>query len=56
MKASRITCVKPAGTTSLVLGTSSGIHAWHDGKLIFVRIRVKGNEAIYGYLLLNQSS
>ena len=25
--ASRTTCVKPAGTTSLVLGTSSGIHA-----------------------------
>jgi len=28
-KASRITCVKPSGTTSCVLGTSSGIHAWH---------------------------
>ena len=28
--ASRTTCVKPAGTTSLVLGTSSGIHAWHN--------------------------
>jgi ribonucleoside-triphosphate reductase len=27
--AERVTCVKPAGTTSLVLGTSSGIHAWH---------------------------
>ena len=27
--AARVTCVKPAGTTSLVLGTSSGIHAWH---------------------------
>jgi len=26
-KAARTTCVKPAGTTSLVLGTSSGIHA-----------------------------
>jgi ribonucleoside-triphosphate reductase len=29
-KAARTTCVKPAGTTSLVLGTSSGIHAWHN--------------------------
>ena len=28
--AARTTCVKPAGTTSLVLGTSSGIHAWHN--------------------------
>ena len=32
--AARITCVKPAGTTSLVLGTSSGIHAWHDNYYI----------------------
>jgi ribonucleoside-triphosphate reductase (thioredoxin) len=29
-QAARTTCVKPAGTTSLVLGTSSGIHAWHN--------------------------
>lgn len=27
--ASRTTCIKPAGTTSCVLGTSSGIHAWY---------------------------
>ena len=26
----RTTTVKPAGTTSLTLGTSSGIHAWHN--------------------------
>ena len=47
--ASRTTCVKPAGTTSLVLGTSSGIHAWHDEHYIR-RIRVGKNEAIYEYL------
>lgn len=29
-KAARATVVKPSGTTSCVLGTSSGIHAWHD--------------------------
>ena len=29
-KAARTTTVKPAGTTSLTLGTSSGIHAWHN--------------------------
>tara|TARA_R100000988_G_scaffold103748_1_gene84631 strand:+ start:301 stop:2160 length:1860 start_codon:yes stop_codon:yes gene_type:complete len=50
--AARITCVKPAGTTSLVLGTSSGIHAWHDDYYIR-RIRVGKNEAIYSYLLNN---
>lgn len=47
--AARTTCVKPAGTTSLVLGTSSGIHAWHN-KYYIRRIRVGKNEAIYGHL------
>jgi ribonucleoside-triphosphate reductase len=28
--AARTTTIKPSGTTSCVLGTSSGIHAWHD--------------------------
>jgi ribonucleoside-diphosphate reductase alpha chain len=49
-KAARTTCVKPAGTTSLVLGTSSGIHAWHNDYYIR-RLRVGKNEAIYNYLL-----
>jgi ribonucleoside-diphosphate reductase alpha chain len=48
-KAARTTTVKPAGTTSLTLGTSSGIHAWHNDYYIR-RIRVGKNEAIYGYL------
>ena len=47
--AARTTCVKPAGTTSLTLGTSSGIHAWHNDYYIR-RIRVGKNEAIYDYL------
>jgi len=47
--AARCTCVKPAGTTSLTLGTSSGIHAWHNDFYIR-RIRVGKNEPIYGYL------
>mgnify|MGYP003635793653 FL=1 len=51
-KAARTTCVKPAGTTSLVLGTSSGIHAWHNDYYIR-RLRVGKNEAIYTYLLNN---
>lgn len=48
-KAARATTVKPAGTTSLTLGTSSGIHAWHNDYYIR-RIRVGKNEAIYTYL------
>ena len=51
-KAARTTCVKPAGTTSLALGTSSGIHAWHSEYYIR-RIRVGKNEAIYNYLVEN---
>ena len=48
-RAARVNCVKPSGTTSLVLGTSSGIHAWHDEYYIR-RIRVGKNEALYTYL------
>jgi ribonucleoside-triphosphate reductase len=48
-KAARCTTVKPAGTTSLALGTSSGIHAWHSEHYIR-RLRVGKNEAIYTYL------
>ena len=48
-KAARTTTVKPSGTSSLVLGSSSGIHAWHD-KFYIRRIRVGKNEAIYTYL------
>jgi ribonucleoside-diphosphate reductase alpha chain len=51
-KAARCTTVKPAGTTSLTLGTSSGIHAWHN-KYYVRRIRVGKNESMYGYLLNN---
>ena len=48
-KSARTTTVKPAGTTSLTLGTSSGIHAWHNDYYIR-RVRVGKNEAIYPYL------
>jgi ribonucleoside-diphosphate reductase alpha chain len=48
-KAARITCVKPSGTSSLVLGTSSGIHAWHDEYYVR-RMRIGKNEAMYTYL------
>ena len=48
-KSARTTTVKPAGTTSLTLGTSSGIHAWHNDYYIR-RIRVGKNESMYKYL------
>ena len=51
-KSARTTTVKPAGTTSLTLGTSSGIHAWHNDFYVR-RIRVGKNEAIYTYLAIN---
>ena len=47
--AARITCVKPSGTSSIVLGTSSGIHAWHDQYYIR-RVRVGKEEPLYKYL------
>jgi ribonucleoside-diphosphate reductase alpha chain len=51
-ESARTTTVKPAGTTSLALGTSSGIHAWHNDYYIR-RIRVGKNESIYTYLSTN---
>jgi ribonucleoside-diphosphate reductase alpha chain len=51
-KAARCTTVKPSGTTSMVLGTSSGVHAWHDNYYIR-RMRLGKNEALYTYLLIN---
>jgi ribonucleoside-diphosphate reductase alpha chain len=51
-KAARVTTVKPSGTSSLVLGTSSGIHAWHNDYYIR-RIRVGKNEAIYTHLSIH---
>ena len=48
-KAARVTTVKPSGTSSLVLGTSSGIHAWHNDFYVR-RMRLGKNEALYQYL------
>lgn len=50
--AARCTTIKPSGTSSLTLGTSSGIHAWHNDYYLR-RIRVGKNEAIYTYLAVN---
>jgi ribonucleoside-diphosphate reductase alpha chain len=50
--AARTTTIKPSGTTSLVVGSSSGIHAWHNDHYIR-RMRVGKNEAMYNYVKQN---
>lgn len=50
--AARTTTVKPSGTSSLVVGSSSGIHAWHAPYYIR-RMRVGKNEAMYEYMAIN---
>jgi ribonucleoside-triphosphate reductase len=47
--AARCTTIKPSGTSSIVLGTSSGIHAWHNDYYLR-RVRIGKNEALYIYL------
>lgn len=47
--AARVTTIKPAGTSSMVLGSASGIHAWHNDYYIR-RMRIGKNEALYTYL------
>jgi len=49
-KAARVTSVKPEGTASLVAGTSSGIHAWHDS-IYLRRMRYNKGEPIAKYLI-----
>jgi ribonucleoside-diphosphate reductase alpha chain len=51
-EAARVTCIKPSGTTSLVLGTSSGIHAWHAPYYLRT-MRFGKNEDIAAYLMVN---
>lgn len=51
-KAARVTCIKPSGTTSCVLGTASGIHAWHNDYYIRT-VRFNKSEDIAKYLMAN---
>ena len=51
-EAARVTCIKPSGTTSLVLGTASGIHAWHAPYYLRT-MRFGKNEDIAAYLMVN---
>lgn len=45
-KASRITCVKPEGTASLILETSSGLHPYHSKKYL-KRVQSNSSEKIF---------
>lgn len=47
--AARTTTVKPSGTSSIVLGCSSGVHAWH-GEFYIRRVTIMENESIFKYL------
>lgn len=47
--AARVTTIKPSGTSSLVVGSSSGIHAWHNDYYVR-RMRFGKDEAIYQYI------
>lgn len=49
-KAARTTTVKPAGTSSIVLKTSSGVHAWHS-KYYIRRVVLNVNEPIAKYMM-----
>ena len=51
-EAARVTCIKPSGTTSLVLGTASGIHAWHAPYYLRT-MRFGKSEDIAAYLMVN---
>lgn len=50
--AARNTVIKPEGTSSLVLGTSSGAHDWHDDYYLRY-IRLGKNESLYMHLAIN---
>lgn len=50
--ATRTTTVKPSGTSSCVVGSSSGIHAWHNDYYIR-RMRIGKFGALYEYMIEN---
>ena len=47
-RAARVTTIKPSGTTSCVVGTSSGIHAWHS-KYYIRNIQCKVGDELYNF-------
>ena len=51
-EAARVTCIKPSGTTSCVLGTASGIHAWHAPYYLRT-MRFGKSEDLAAYMMVN---
>ena len=47
--AARLTAIKPSGTTSLLMGTSPGVHAWY-APFYKRRLRLNKTEPLYTYL------
>jgi ribonucleoside-diphosphate reductase alpha chain len=50
--AARATCVKPAGSTSAILGTASGIHA-HHARRYFRRVQANIHETPFSFFRLH---
>ncbi len=50
--AARLTCVKPAGSTSLLLGTASGIHPRH-ARRYFRRVQANKTDPVYSFFNQN---
>lgn len=50
--AARVTCVKPEGTASCLLGTASGVHL-HHARRFFRRVQANALETPYQYFALN---
>lgn len=50
--AARVNTIKPSGTTSCVLGTSSGIHAWHS-KYYIRNMQCAVGDDLYNYFIAN---
>lgn len=51
-KAARTTTIKPSGTTSCVVGTSSGIHAWHS-KYYIRNMQCKVGDDLFNFFMEN---
>lgn len=51
LPAARCTTIKPAGTTSSLLGVSSGIHAWHS-KVYIRNIQCAIGDDLYNYFAI----
>lgn len=53
-QSARVCCIKPEGTSSIVLGSASGIHPHHDRKY-FRRIQMNKDDNVYSFLKMHNS-